>query len=259
MQLQRLPMMMVVALGLNLWVVADALPLALAMSGDGGEGPALLLLSLLVPAALAIGVWQRGAIALFVAVPLFVALPLCLTGAEASARVLPALAFVPQALSLVAYLLAVAHALVRGEQGQAAATPVTTMRSLRQDLLPARWLRRLRVYRGLVATAVIFPAVLLAAVDLSPSFARALGASFGPRAARVQALVTVGVGALWVGILRAYLLAPLHAHLQHDRDLLAAIEADRRHARRGRPRAAFYVAVIVALVAMAAVVWQRAR
>jgi hypothetical protein len=54
-------------------------------------------------------------------------------------------------------------------------------------------------------------------------------------------------------------LAPLHSHLQHVRDLLRAMELDRRHARRGRPRAGFYFAVAVALVAMVAVVWQRAR
>ncbi|MGZ3405922.1 MAG: hypothetical protein ACXVAN_05720, partial [Polyangia bacterium] len=62
-----------------------------------------------------------------------------------------------------------------------------------------------------------------------------------------------------VVLLRAYVLAPLHGHLQHDRDLLRAMEHDRRHARRGRPRAAFYTAVVVALVAMIAVVWQRSR
>lgn len=251
--------MVVLALGLNLWIVADALPLALAMRGDGGQGPGLLLLSLLAPAALIVGVWQRAASALFVAVPLLIAVPLCLTGAEASARVLPSLAFVPQALSLAAYLVAVAQALARLDREDAEAPPPTLMRSLRQDLLPPRWRRRLRVYRGLVVTAVVFPSVLLAAVDLSPSFARALGASFGPHAPRMQALVTVGVGLLWIGLLRAYILAPLHAHLQHDRDLLGVIESDRRHARGGRPRAAFYVAVVVALVAMGAVVWQRAR
>jgi hypothetical protein len=251
--------MMVLALGLNLWIVADALPLALAMRGDDGDGPGLLILSLTVPAALVIGVSQRATIALFVAVPLLVALPLCLTGSEASARVLPSLAFVPQALSLMAYLLAVAHSLGRTEREDEGDVPEVTLRSLRQDLLPARWRRRLRVYRGLTVVAVVFPTVLLAAVDLSPAFARALGAAFGPRAPRMQALVTVAAGVLWIGILRAYLLGPLHAHLQHDRDLLAVIEADRRHARRGRPRTAFYFAVVVALVAMGAVVWQRAR
>ncbi|MCA1662819.1 MAG: hypothetical protein LC659_00830, partial [Myxococcales bacterium] len=86
-----------------------------------------------------------------------------------------------------------------------------------------------------------------------------VGASFGANAARAQALATVAVGLLWIILLRAYVLAPLHGHLQHDRDLLRTMELDRRHARRGRPRAGFYFAVAVALVAMVAVVWQRAR
>ena len=94
---------------------------------------------------------------------------------------------------------------------------------------------------------------------LSPSFAASLDAAFGANAARAQALAVVGVGLLWTVLLRAYVLAPLTGHLQHDRDLLRAMERDRRHARRGRPRAGFYVAVGVALAAMVAVVWQRAR
>ena len=252
-------MTVILALGVNLWIVADALPLAFAMRGDGNGGPGLLLLSTTALVALGIGVWQQATLALLVAVPLLVALPLCLTGAEASARVLPSLAFVPQALSVVAYLVAVAHALARLDRAREGDSPSATSRSLRQDLLPARWRRRLRVYRGFVAVAIIFPSLLLVVVDLAPAFARDLGASFGTRAPRMQALVTVAAGLLWIGLLRAYLLAPLHAHLQHDRDLLGAVEADRRHARRGRPRPAFYVAVVVALAAMVAVVWQRAR
>jgi hypothetical protein len=60
-----------------------------------------------------------------------------------------------------------------------------------------------------------------------------------------------------VGLARAYVLGPLHAHLQHDRDLLSTMESDRRHARRGRPRPIFYLAVAIALGGMVAVVWQR--
>ncbi len=243
-------MTIVLALGLNLWIVAAALPLALGLHSDATMGVGLLLLSLLAPTALLLGLWQRSPVALFAAVPLFVALPLCLQGADTSARVLPPLAFVPQALSLAAYLVAVARALSGPRP-----SPSPSSRGLTKDALPARWRRRLRVYRGMVATAIVFPSVLLAAIDLSPSLPQELG----PHAPRIQALTTVAGGLLWIGILRAYLLGPLYAHLQHDRDLLGAMELDRRHARRGRPRPAFYLAVVVALAAMIAVVWQRAR
>lgn len=252
------------ALGINLWIVAVALPLGLAAHARalGGSGAfAVAALALAPLGALLLGVGERRALAqtlaLLVAFPLLVALPQALATTELSARVLPAAAAVLAAASLVAYLVAVAQAQARAERRADGVT--ASLRRLHQDPVPSRWRRRNRVYRGLAATTVLIPAVLLAAVDLSPSFTATLESSFGAAAARAQALVTVGVALLWIVLLRAYVLQPLHAHLQHDRDLLVAIEADRRHARRGRPRPAFYVAVAVALVAMAAVVWQRAR
>lgn len=256
-------MTLALALGLNLWVVAVALPLALALHARAvAHGAAALVLVSLAPlGALALGLKQRPgagqAATLLVAVPALMALPEALAPADVAAHVLPAAAFVLAALSLVAYLGAVAAGQARAER-QAEATP-STARRLVQDPIPSRWRRRIRVYRGLTAASVAIPVVLLVSIDLSSGFAATLEASFGAQAARAQALFTVGVALLWVVILRAYVLAPLHGHLQHDRDLLGAMEADRRHARRGRPRAAFYVAVVVALAAMAAVVWQRAR
>jgi len=91
-----------------------------------------------------------------------------------------------------------------------------------------------------------------------PSSAR-FAASFAGRVEAAQALVTAGIGVLSVLLYRAYLLAPLQAHLQHDRDLQAHLEAARRQARKGRPRFAFYVAVTMALVAMLAILLIRDR
>lgn len=252
-----------VALGFNLWIVAVALPLGLAAHARalGGAGAVVALLALAPLGALAAGARLRGAfgqaLALLVLFPLLVALPQALATTELSARVLPAAASLLAAASLVAYLVAVAQAQARAERRAEGVS--VSLRPLHQDPVPSRWRRRIRVYRGLLATALLFPAVLLGVVDLSPSFRAAIEASFGEQAARAQALATVAVGLLWIILLRAYVLQPLHGHLQHDRDLLGALEADRRHARRGRPRAGFYVAVGVALAAMIAVVWQRAR
>lgn len=253
------------ALGINLWIVAVALPLGLAAHAralGGANGAAVAALSLLPLVALAAGAWlQRGtaqAWALLVAFPVLVAVPQALAAAEVTTRVVPGAAWVLAAASLLAFLGSVARAQVREEQAGSSA-PTATTRRLHQDPVPSRWRRRLRVYRGLAVLALAFPLVLVGGVGLSPSFASSLEASFGGNAARAQALVTVGVGLLWIVLLRAYFLAPLHGHLQHDRDLLRAMERDRRHARRGRPRPAFYFAVAVALVTMVAVVWQRAR
>jgi hypothetical protein len=260
--IQFVRMALVVALGVNLWVVAVALPLAIAAHARAlaASSTAGLVLASLVPlGALAAGIWVERArtwvlLALF---PLLVVAPAALAAADLPARVVPAAASLLAAASLVAYLVAVARAEVLAERAGDGSAPTT--RRLHQDPVPSRWRRRLRVYRGLGAIALGFPLLLVAAVDLSPSFAASLEASFGAQAARAQAFITVGVGLLWVILLRAYFLAPLNGHLQHDRDLLRAMELDRRHARRGRPRPGFYFAVSVALVAMAAVVWQRAR
>jgi hypothetical protein len=249
------------ALGVNLWVVAVALPLGLGVAGDGlgGLSPLGVVIAAVAPLGiLAVGVRRRSTPALLVGFPLLVALPEALASAELSARVLPAAATLLSALSLVGYLVAVANGLAQSEE-QADPTTSATTRRLTQDPTPSRWRRRLRVYRGLVAVSIIMPAALLAMVDLWPDFTSSLTAAFGAHAARAQALCTVAVGLLWIGLLRAYVLGPLQLHLQHDRDLLATVEADRRHARRGRPRAGFYFSVAVALAAMTAVVWQRAR
>jgi hypothetical protein len=254
------------ALGVNLWVVAVALPLGLGVAAAesgrlGGLSPLAVVLAALAPlGVLGAGVRLRSTSALLIGFPLLAVLPEALASAELSARVLPASATVLAALSLVGYLVAVAHGLARNERADATAAPTTaTTRRLSQDPTPSRWRRRLRVYRGLVALSVVMPAALLAMVDLWPDFTSSLAASFGAHAARAQALCTVAVGLLSIGLLRAYLLGPLQLHLQHDRDLLATIESDRRHARKGRPRASFYFSVAVALAAMTAVVWQRAR
>ena len=256
------------ALGVNLWVVAVALPLGLALASDGignigGLSPLIVVLGAPVPLALLwLGLRHRSTPALFIAFPIVIALPEALASAELSARVLPAAATFLTALSLVGYLVAVALGLDRAARAQAPATPplaTTVTRRLVQDPTPSRWRRRLRVYRGFVAVSIIVPTALLAMVDLWPDFTSSLAASFGRHTARAQAFCTVGVGLLWIGLLRGYILGPLQLHLQHDRDLLATVEADRRHARRGRPRPSFYFSVALALAAMTAVVWQRAH
>jgi hypothetical protein len=251
-------MALVVALGLNLWVVVVALPLALAAHGDALVGRSALWLTvaaLLPLAALALGAWRRSPMALMVAFPTLALLPQALAPPEVSARVLPPAASLLAAASLVGFLVAVARAgatIERAHDNEA-----TLTRRLAQEPTPSRWRRRLRVYRGFIAISVLFPTVLVGGLELWPGFTRALEASFAAQAARAQALVTVLLGLLWVALARVYVLGPLHAHLQHDRDLLATMENDRRHARRGRPRPIFYLAVAIALGGMVAVVWQR--
>jgi len=264
--LQSLRMTLPLALGANLWVVAVALPMLLAAHAralGGVSTPGLVAASLAPLVALGAGAWlervEAQAWALLVAFPVLVVAPQALAAPDVTARVVPAAASLLAAASLVAYLGSVVRAQARAERAVDVAAATAATRRLHQDPIPSRWQRRLRVYRGFAVVALVFPLVLVGVVCLSPSFAASLEAAFGAQAPRAQALAAVGVGLLWIVLLRAYVLAPLHGHLQHDRDLLRTMELDRRHARRGRPRPGFYFAVAVALVAMAAVVWQRAR
>src|SRR5882724_9928138 len=92
-----------VALGVNLWVVAVALPLVLAaharaLAGASVGGIAVFAVAPLV--ALAVGAWieraQSQAWALLVAFPVLVVVPQALAAADLTARV------VPQAASILA-------------------------------------------------------------------------------------------------------------------------------------------------------------
>ena len=253
-------MTLAAALGANLWIVAVLVPLAIdpawtSMMPLRGV-LSVLLLAFSAPALLAWGINRRSDGILLVAFPSVALLPQALlsTG-EIGSRLMPAPPIILSAVSLVAYLVAVAHRLrtveVAGEP-----LPVTE-RSLQREKTPSRWLRRGRVYRGLAIVAAVHPLALVAFVNLRPSTVAQLQTSFGARAESAQALLTVGVGLLWMVLFRGYLLAPLHGHLQQDAEIRAFAQAARKQARRGRPRAAFYLAVVVALGAMMAVIWQR--
>ena len=256
-------MLLAGALGLNLWVVAVAVPLLLGAAAVGREGagglPLVIGLAILGPALLGLGTLRRSAALLLAGVPLGMALPQAfLVGGAATPRApLPA-----AALSLLAYLLAAARALHRLELGGAptkAGGAHTVGKPLAAEATPVRWRRRARVYGWLTAIAALMPLVLVWDVDVRRVSVEEFALGFGARADEVRALVTAAVGLAMVAVFRAHLLAPLESHLSNDRDLLQKMEIDRKRARRGRPRALFYLYVAAALAAMLAVVWHRAR
>jgi hypothetical protein len=255
------------ALGANLWIVAVAVPLILGGSSGAHAVPGgvagVIVLVTLAPAILTWGLARRSERALLGAFPVAALLPQAWLSMP-ELRVLPPVPFVLLAASLVGYLLASARfvaapveAVEPIEEAGASARPAISERRLAQPPTPPRWRRRLRVYRALAACAVIIPASLIGYAHFGPSGAR-LAEAFAGRVESAQVLVTVGIGLLTIILYRAYLLAPLEAHLQHDRDLARYTEAARRQARKGRPRTAFYFAVAVALAAMIAIVLQRA-
>jgi hypothetical protein len=244
-------------LGMNLWMVAVALPLVGLFGGGQGAaippgGIALLaVLALLGPVALAVGVVRRSAGLLVGLYPLLVALPLVLVTAGASPLVSP-----PPLLALGASLVGFVVVALRALD-DAAPAPARTQR-LAEMVSPPRWRRRARVYRALEVAAGLFPLVLIVAVDLAPGVRRGLEARFGGEARAVQAALTVVAALLSVAAFRVGLTAPLVAHLSAERALQRQVDADRRAARRGRPRALFFVWVAAALVAMAVMIALRA-
>jgi hypothetical protein len=243
-------------LGANLWMVAVGVPLAVGSAGQGTQEMWALAVALLGVALLGLGAWRKHERLLLIAFPIAALFPQAVwsTGEH------PMIAQAPWPLllvSLVAHLFAVTHAFATAERAGEPAE--ATVKALPREAVPRRWRRRLRVYRGFTVAAALFPLALLGYTMLSPSVRASLAQQFGPVAPRAHALLCAGVGLVWLVVLRGYLLAPLGAHLQHDRDLIQFTEAARKQARRGRPRPMFYLFVLLALGAMVLTVWQRSR
>jgi hypothetical protein len=252
-------MLLPAAVGANLWLVAVLLPLVLERSWVmmPGRGLAALFAMALLPiGALYLGIRRRSVMALFVAFPFACALPELLLGSRAARVGIVGTAPLPlTAAVLVAFLLAAAHGLGRAE---APADPAGSQ-ALTTGPTPERWIRRLRIYRTQVALSALFPVALLFWLVGWPATRDAFELSFAANSDDALAASAAGIGLLWMGLYRFYFLAPLEGHLHHDREVRIQLEIARRQARRGRPRPAFYVAVVCALVAMAAVLWQRAQ
>jgi hypothetical protein len=227
-------------LGLNGWVVSVLVPL-LRLEAGWVE----LALGALGPLALWAGLRARSALLLFGAVPLLDIAPTLRSSAPAPiALTLPC---------LIAYALAAARAL------QSDATPpATAQRALADEALPHPHRARMRVYNGFAVAAALLPASLLWALH-RPQALVALTLAHGPRARMALTLATALVGFAQLLLVRAHLIGPLEAHLQHDRDLRGRLASDRAIARRGRPRVQFFAHVALALLAMAAVLWTRWR
>src|SRR5690349_6782571 len=245
------------ALGANLWLIATVAPLF--SGGAWATLPArhvfsLFLLVLGCPAALVLGFRQKSAFVLLALFPLVAFLPLL--AREVAHLALPLPPWPLLAGSLAAYLLAASWVL---ERPVVVATGGVEVRRLVSERTPARWRRRQRIYRSLAAAALVLPLGLIWALDLRPSTVDAFDRAFSGHGDATRAIFTGGIALVGLFLFRFYLLAPLEGHLQQDRETRAAMEALRKQASRGRPRLGFYVYVVLALVAMGAVVWERTR
>jgi hypothetical protein len=77
------------------------------------------------------------------------------------------------------------------------------------------------------------------------------------RVALMTTALTAGAIVLWLGIFQFAFLGVLRPHRTGDRDLVTRLAQARADAKSGKPRGRFYVAVAVALAAMAFLILTR--
>ena len=233
------------ALGANVWISVVVLPASFVGTLRG----TLPMLAAALPiAALAAGLWRRSELILLGVFPAVLLVPVALSPQMASPHVYSPLRFTVVALGLVAYLLGVSFFTSFHEPP----APVSVRPlSSAQAPTPTRWLRRERVYWGLVVTSLVFPASLLWFVNFDAQVQSYLGEMYPGRVALMTTVLDVGVLAAWLGLYAHVFLGVLRPHRTGDRDLVTSIGLLQAEARRGRPRARFYLGVAAALVSMA--------
>lgn len=259
----------------NLWLVALGVPLLLAAAARTPSVFALLAAPL-GPLCFAVGLRYRrsryGQAALLIGVPLLTMLPGA-DGALADPRLQPRPAVLLQVGMLLGYLASMCRHLAQEsdpsdgksrERGASLAVGGTTISppekpanawqvtplSQRSDSL--RLSRRVLVHRLLLAYTVALPSLFVYAIDLHPANQTALRASFGTlrRVSAMQATLTAGVAVLSSVLFYFCVMAPLGSYLDHHRALRAELQSARRQARRGKPRVALYVFMVLALSSM---------
>ena len=239
------------ALGTNVWISIVILP---AMFVDALHTSSQIAAALLPFAILLLGLAQRSEAQLLLLFPSAVLVPVALNSQIASSHVYGPLRFSLVALGVVAYLFGVAFFTTFHEPP----TPRSVRALSSAQAGPAeRWRRRERVYTMLVAMSVVIPTVLIAWVNFDRSIEDYLGEMYPGRVALMTTALTVGAIVLWLGIYHYAFLGVLRPHRTGDRDLVNQLARARADAKTGKPRPRFYVAVVLALGAMATLILLR--
>jgi hypothetical protein len=155
------------------------------------------------------------------------------------------------AVGLVAYLFSVAFFTTFHEPPQP-----RSVRGLSSAASgPAeRWQRRERVYWMLTGMSLVIPTVLIAWVNFDSSITDYLGEMYPGKVALMTTALTVGAIALWLGIFHYAFLGVLRPHRTGDRDLVVTLAQTKADSKTGKPRSRFYLAVAIALAAMASLI-----
>jgi hypothetical protein len=246
------------ALGLNLWISLVLVPSFVA--GSFTRYPAAAILAPLPLGVLFIGVVRRSPLWLLLAYPAALLLPVAVDEKIATASAASPWALALTALSLAGYLMGAAYLSSYAAGGEPRAGRTRRLAGSLGAKSPPRWQRRRRIYAALTALSVIMPVVLLYKVAFDPSVRGLLLDSYpterleGDRAQGMLALMLTGLLALWLVVFATAFVGPLRRHRTGDKELVAELDRLRLDAQRASPRLRFYIAVVIALGLMAALV-----
>jgi hypothetical protein len=241
------------ALGTNVWVSIVILP---AIFVGALHGTGRILATALPLVMLLLGLMRRSEGILLGLFPAALLVPIGVTPAMASSHVYGPIRFALVGLGVIAYLFSVSFFTTFHEPPQP-----RSIRSLSSAQVgPAeRWQRRERVYWMLTGLSLVIPTVLIAWVNFDAAIEEYLGEMYPGRIALMTTVLTVGAIVLWLAIYHYAFLGVLRPHRTGDRDLVITLARTRADAKTGKPRARFYLAVAIALAAMATLIVLRQK
>ncbi len=235
-------------LGVNVWMSIVILPAAFVGAFHGVPHIAAAILPFVV---LVLGLVRRSETILLGLFPAALLVPVLVRPDIAAEHVYGPIRFGLVALGVVAYLFGVSFFTTFHEPP--APRSVRALSSAQQGPA-ARWVRRERVYWMLTALSVVIPTALIAWVNFDSSIEDFLGEMYPGRVALMTTALTVGAIVLWLILYHYVFLGVLRPHRTGDRDLVTALAQARADAKVGKPRPRFYLAVAIALGAMAGLI-----
>jgi hypothetical protein len=239
------------ALGTNVWITIVILPAIFVGALHGGAHIAAATLPFMV---LMLGLVRRSEAMLLGLFPAALLVPIALQPEMASSHVYGPVRFTLVALGVIAYLFGVSFFTTWHEPP----APRSIRGLTSAQVGPAeRWQRRERVYWMLTGMSLIIPTVLIAWVNFDGAIEDYLGEMYPGRVALMTTALTAGAIVLWLGIYHYAFLGVLRPHRTGDRDLVGALAQARGDAKAGKPRPRFYLAVALALAAMAGLILLR--